>query len=300
MKTAISIGNFDAVHQGHVALINEARQAVGSKGRVEMWSFDPSPASVLRKDVHIDRLTTFSQRRTLLLEAGADEVVRIEPTMELLNLPPEEYISKITTEVSPTYIVEGEGFRFGHHRAGTIETLRELGKEFNFELIEVTGVEVTLEDHSIVRASSSMVRWLLNRGRVQDVERMLGRQYEISGNVVQGDCRGREMGVPTANMGDVQTMLPKDGIYAGNATIDTVTYSSAISVGTKPTFGKNERMCEVHLIGFDGEIGKYDWPLTVTISHWIRDQIKFDSIEALTIAMERDIQTSITMTESNL
>ena len=97
----------------------------------------------------------------------------------------------------------------------------------------------------------------------------------------------------------VETMLPRDGIYAGTAVVDGILYSTAISVGTKPTFGSHARVCEVHLIGFDGEIGKYDWSLTVTISHWIREQVAFDSIESLTIAIEQDIQSAIKRIESS-
>lgn len=131
-----------------------------------------------------------------------------------------------------------------------------------------------------------------------DVTRMLGREYVLSGIVVPGDHRGRQVGIPTANLGDVQTMLPRDGIYAGSAQIDGTKYIAAISIGTKPTFGINDRVCEVHLIGFDGVIGHYEWPLNVTISHWIREQIAFDSVESLTLAIEEDIQTTISLIES--
>ncbi len=298
MSTAIAIGNFDAVHLGHAALVEVAREHVGSGGRVVMWSFDPSPVSVLKPDVHIERVTTFSQRCTLLMDAGADEVRRIEPTPELLALEPEDYIARITAEVSPTFFVEGAGFRFGHKRGGTIQTLCTLGEKYHFEVLEVPPVSVVLEGKE-VKASSSMVRQLLNEGRMQDVSCMLGRPYELSGTVIQGDGRGRTLGIPTANLGTIETMLPREGIYAGTATVDDVPYIAAVSVGTKPTFGEHELICEVHLIGFDGEIGLYDWPLTVTISHWIREQITFESIEELTIAIQQDIQVAIKNIESN-
>ena len=234
----------------------------------------------------------------MLLEAGADSVKQLVPTPELLSLKPEAYIAQITEIHTPEYIVEGSGFRFGSNREGTIQTLQSLGKQHNFECIEVNGIEVSLEDHSNVKASSSKVRSLINQGRMQDVTRMLGREYELSGVVTEGDRRGRELGVPTANLRDVQTMLPQDGIYAGKAIIDANPYVAAISIGTKPTFGTHARVCEAHLIGFDGEVGQYDWPLTVTISNWIREQIKFESTETLTIAIEQDIQTAIKMIES--
>ena len=300
VNTAISIGNFDAVHIGHKALVQAARKVVGEAGRVEMWSFDPSPVSILRPDVHLERITTFSQRSALLTEVGADLVKRIVPTPELLRLEPKAYIEQITNEVAPAFIVEGAGFRFGNQRKGTIETLRELGSQCNFDFIEVDGVEVKFNDQEVVKVSSSLVRQLLHEGRMMDVSIALGRQYELTGVVTKGDCRGRDLGFPTANLRDVQTMLPGDGIYAGSAMVQGESYIAAISVGTKPTFGKNERICEVHLIGFDGEIGRYDWSLTVTISHWIREQMKFDSVNLLTIAIEQDILKSVELIESKL
>ena len=299
MKIAISIGNFDAVHLGHIALVEAARQAVGAEGRVEMWSFDPSPVSVLQPEQQLDRLTTFSERTSLLLEAGADEVKQIVPTKALLSKSPKTYIAELVDQTSCNFIVEGEGFRFGKNRAGTCETLEEFGQEFGFQSIVVEGVEVALRDHSIVRASSSTIRWLLQAGRVEDAAIMLGRRVQVSGMVVQGDRRGRTMGFPTANLQGVQTMLPCDGIYAGTASIEgEKTYPAAISIGSKPTFGENDRVCEVHIIGYDGDVDHYDWPLTVTISHWIRDQLRFDSTEELTSAIDHDIECVHRLTES--
>ena len=208
LSTAISIGNFDAVHKGHVALIHAARSAVGKEGRVEVWSFDPSPCSVLKPEVQIDLVTTFSRRQELLFDAGANAVIQLEPTPELLHLNPEAFIAQLTESHAPDYLVEGAGFRFGNKRKGTIETLHALGEQYNFKCIELQGVEVTLEDQTTVRASSSKVRSLIHEGRMQDVTQMLGRDYALSGVVTEGDRRGRELGIPTANLGHVQTMLP--------------------------------------------------------------------------------------------
>jgi riboflavin kinase/FMN adenylyltransferase len=292
MNTAISIGNFDAVHLGHVALVEHAREAVGERGRVEVWSFDPPPVSILDSTVQIDHITTFSQRKALLINAGADDVIKITPTKKLLGLHPKAYIKQVMDEFSPNFIVEGAGFRFGKNRNGDIHLLQSLGETYNFACLEVQSVEIILQDSTVAKASSSLTRQLLQEGRVADVSCILGRQYELSGIVTQGDERGRKLGIPTANLGNVQTMLPKNGIYSGVSMIDGVTYAAAISVGTKPTFGSHDRVCEVHLIDFEGKIGQYNWPLSVTFSHWIRDQIKFDTVEALTIAIEQDIEQS--------
>jgi len=299
LSTAISIGNFDAVHKGHIALVRAARSAVGVDGLVEMWSFEPPPVTILRPTEEIHRITTYTERKRLLEQAGADVVHKLEPTERLLNLSPEEFIQQVVSPKSPDFIVEGEGFRFGHQREGSIETLNSLGPKYQFESIEVKPVSVDIEQEGSVRASSSLARRLLSEGRMRDVENVLGRGYSLMGEVVKGDCRGRELGVPTANLGSVETMLPRDGIYAGFAFVDGERFIAAVSVGTKPTFGEHDRTCEVHLIGYDGEIGAYGWTLNVTISQWIREQKAFDSIDSLTIAIRNDIQSAIKIIESS-
>jgi riboflavin kinase / FMN adenylyltransferase len=298
LRTAVTIGNFDAVHLGHVALVARAREAVGKNGIVEVWSFDPSPVTILNPTFYLERLTSFGLREKLLLGAGADKVRKIIPTQALLAQTPEEFITDVVNEVAPDYFVEGTQFVFGKGRAGTAETLRELGKELGFSLIELDGVEVTLADGEPIRASSSRVRSLLKEGRVEEANSMLGRDYEVSGVVSKGDQRGRTLGIPTANLSDVTAMLPKDGIYAGTTIVDGERYIVAISVGTKPTFGENARVLEAHIISYDGDLEHYNWPLTVTISHWIRDQKRFDSVAGLREQIEADITVAITLIES--
>ena len=106
------------------------------------------------------------------------------------------------------------------------------------------------------------------------------------------------MGIPTANLSQVETMLPRDGIYAGTAEVDGETHKAAISIGTKPTFGESARVLEAHLIAFDGALHQYGWALTVTISHWLREQVTFESVDALQMQIEADIQTTINLIES--
>jgi len=177
---------------------------------------------------------------------------------------PESFIADVVAESSPDFIVEGTQFQFGKDRKGTSETLRAIGLNSGFEYIEMDGVEVTLSTGETLRASR----------------------------------RGREMGVPTANVSQIATMLPKDGIYAGTATVDNKLYIAAISIGTKPTFGENKRVFEAHLISFDGDLNHYEWPLTVTISHRIREQIKFNSMDELRLQIFSDIETATRLTES--
>ena len=290
---AITIGNFDGVHVGHVRLINEARTAVGRDGLVTALAFDPHPLTVLRPGATTQRLSTFDQRRRWLTEAGADEVVQLRPTSEFLRLEPAEFLAWVADEYRPDLIVEGDDFRFGRARAGSAKTLQEHEATYGYRTIIIPAVQATLSDHRVVRASSSTLRWLLTNGRVRDAAILLDRPYEIHAKVVPGDRRGRDLGVPTANLDHGDCLLPADGIYCGAANgPDRQRYTAAISVGTKPTFGSNPRVCEAHLIDFAGRVDEYGWIIELQFDDWLRDQLAFEQVDLLTEQLQRDIQRS--------
>lgn len=294
MQTALTIGNFDGVHIGHAALVAAARRAVGSTGRVVALSFDPHPASVLRPGTAPPRLSTLERKRAWLIEAGADEVRLLTPARELLEQSPEAFIAALVDQFRPVAVVEGPDFRFGSRRAGGIEALRAFGRAMEFEAIVVEGVEATLADQSRVVVSSTLVRWLVAQGRVGDAARCLGRPFELGGEVVRGEQRGRTIGYPTANLDHRDLLLPADGVYAGVGHLpDGSCRSAAISVGTKPMFspisGLNERLCEVFIIDHDGALDEYGWPLRVTLDRWLREQMSFATLDGLLEQMRRDV-----------
>jgi len=286
---AITIGNFDGVHIGHLQLVRAARSIVGDDGRVVVFSFDPHPITVLRGG-DPGRLTTFAERKRLLKETGADEVVALNPTPQFLNQQPEEFLTAVIDPYRPSVIVEGPDFHFGRRRAGSVRTLRELEHKHGYRTIVIDPVELALTDQSLVRVSSTVIRWLIERGRMRDVAVLLGRPYELIGPVVEGDRRGRAIGVPTANLDHVDHLLPGDGIYVGSGRLpDGRGYPAAISIGTKPTFGRHSRLCEAHLIGYDGPLDDYGWTLRLQITDWLRDQIRFPEVRQLSEQMQRDI-----------
>lgn len=288
--SAITVGNFDGVHEGHAALVRAARDRVGVDGRVIVLSFDPHPVSVLRPDLTPTRLSRFDQRTKWLEEHGVDEVHRLEPTKELLSRSPRDFVAWVTERFEPSVFVEGPDFRFGKDRAGDVRTLGELESEFGYRTLVIDPVESSLTDGHIVSVRSSLLRWLIARGRVRDAERLMGHPYELIGDVVPGDRRGRSIGVPTANLDHDQLLLPADGVYSGIAhRPDGAAYPAAISVGRKPTFDASPRTCEAHLIGYDGPIGEYGWELQLAFSDWLRDQVAFNSVEALVDQLRRDI-----------
>jgi riboflavin kinase / FMN adenylyltransferase len=293
--SVVTIGGFDGVHRGHAALLAHARDIAARAGaRVVALTFDPHPATVLRPDEAPPRLTTFEQRTDLLRGAGADEVVRLEPARALLGQSPEEFVRCLVEQFRPIAIVEGGDFRFGKGRAGDVNVLAELGRRYGFSVGLVDPVEAVLINCTVVRVSSSVTRWLIANGRVRDAAILLGRDYELPGEVVRGDRRGRTIGYPTANV-RTPCLLPGDGVYAGTAVLDDGRqFTAAISIGAKPTFAGTERALEAFLIDVPRygdairDLPEYGWKITLRISHWLRDQARYGSVHALLEQMDRD------------
>ena len=294
--TALTIGNFDGVHLGHGALVRRARELAG-QGKVIALAFDPHPMAVLRPQTTPERLTGFERRAELLRELGCDEVVRLEPTVQLLGQMPDQFMRSLVEQFGPAFIVEGGDFRFGKGRAGDVGTLAELGGVMGFQAEVLAPVEVGLSDHLTVRASSSIVRWLLAQGRVRDASMVLGRPYELAGTVVKGEQLGRKLGFPTTNL-STECLLPADGVYAGLAELPGgEVLAAAINVGTRPTVNGVGRRAEAHLmpLGVDSERGlgalkalDYGWGLTLRFVAWLRDDVRFESIDPLVDQIRRD------------
>ncbi|MCB9838804.1 MAG: riboflavin biosynthesis protein RibF [Phycisphaeraceae bacterium] len=288
--TVVTIGNFDGVHLGHQALLHAARRRAGGRGRVIAASFDLHPAAILTGRSAPTPITPFEERARLLREHGADEVVPIHPTAELLAMSPEAFLRAFFREHHPDAVVEGDDFRFGANRAGDSETLRAFGDDHGVETIIVEQVEVGLSDQILVRASSTLTRWLLAMGRVADAAIVLGRPHRLAGTVVRGDRRGRQIGFPTANI-ETGALLPADGIYAGIATLENgERWPAAISIGSKPTFDGTNRTLEAYCCGWAGPAGdEYGWRCELDCLAWIRGQARFNSVAALVEQIERDV-----------
>ncbi len=295
--SVVSVGTFDGVHAGHATLIRRAR-AIADQARdaeVVVLAFDPHPATRLRPESAPPRLGSFERRAELLREAGADRVERLEPTAELLSLSPEAFVTSIVGRLAPTAFVEGPDFRFGKGRTGDTSVLAALGQRHGFAVEVVPPVAVALNDQSVVTASSTIARWLVQQGRVRDAWAVLTRPHELTGRVVTGDRRGRDLGFPTANI-ESPCLPPADGVYAAVAFLDDRrSFAAAVSVGTKPMFNGNARAVEAHLLDAppgDGPclagLPEYDWNLRLALVGCVREQLRFDSVQALIAQMHRD------------
>lgn len=297
VPTAVTVGTFDGVHRGHAALVARARELVGPGGRVVALVFDPHPLERLRPAQAPARLSTFEQKRAWLIAAGAAEVERLEPTDEFLSHTPEEFVAWVVEKRRPRAWVEGPDFRFGKGRAGDVGVLAKLGAVLGFEAEVLTPVEVALSDNTLVTASSTIARWLVKHGRMRDAAAVLGRPHTLVGTVERGDRRGRTIGIPTANIA-APNVLPIDGVYAGIARVggaaDGREFAAAVSIGVRPMFDDRPTV-EAHLLAAPKDQGpniaglpEYGWTIELELVTFLREQWKFESLDALTAQIARD------------
>jgi riboflavin kinase/FMN adenylyltransferase len=281
---AVAVGNFDGVHRGHIAMVAAVRrQADHVRGPAVVMSFDPPPHQVLYGTPPRPPLTTLEDRSALLHAAGADHVIILKTSPALLALSPEAFFEDVLVrQLGAKAVVEGYNFRFGRSRAGDTKLLCELCVNAGLAFEEVPPLEVSGE-----AVSSSRVRSALLAGDVGNANELLGRCYHITGTVVTGAKRGRTIGFPTANLDDVPTVLPGNGVYAVRASVDEVQYPAAANVGPNPTFGEDARKVEVHLIGFAGDL--YGRSLAVEFVGKLRDTRPFAGVNELIEQLKRDI-----------
>jgi riboflavin kinase/FMN adenylyltransferase len=291
----VAIGNFDGVHRGHqqmTSLLADRARAAGVPAVA--LTFDPHPVELLRPGQVPPRLSTIEWKAELLTRYGADVVIAYPTDRALLNLSPREFFDRIVLDrLDARGLVEGPNFFFGHNRAGDVRTLAQLCEAAGRTLDIVEPVRVGGD-----LVSSSRVRALVESGQMSEAVELLGHPYRITGLVAHGDERGRELGWPTANLADVPTLLPADGVYAaightGDDHCDRGRFPAAVHVGPNATFGQSDRRVEVHLIGFDGDL--YGQRLSVDFLARIRGTQKFDSADALRVQLDQDVQTAAAM-----
>ena len=283
---AIAIGNFDGVHLGHRALIARARELAAARDALTVaLTFDPHPSTLLAPARAPLLLTSIERRIELLAEAGVDAVV-VEPfTRELAGVAPDAFVDDVMiVALRARAIVVGYDFRFGQGRTGTAEALRAHGVHAGIEVAIVPAVTV---DGEI--AASTKIRGHLRAGELALAERMLGRPWDVDGVVVHGAERGRAIGVPTANIVPEVELAIAPGIYAVTLGVEGGPAMPAVaSLGTNPTFvDDGSLVLEVHVLDWTGDL--YDRRVRTTFIARLRDEQKFESVEALVSQIGRDI-----------
>jgi riboflavin kinase/FMN adenylyltransferase len=285
----LTLGNFDGVHLGHRSIIASARALADAEAiPVVAMTFDPPPGLVLHPDASPQRLTLPDCKASLLCECGADYSVTAQANIELLSLPPEDFVREILVGYfAPKHIVEGNNFFYGRNRAGDVRTLRASGVKCGFTVHLAESIVADLGDGPVL-ISSTLVRKLLLQGRVESAARALGRPFEICGTVVEGAQRGRGMNYPTANVDPGSQIVPADGVYAGIARVDQREHLAAISIGDQPTFDGSARAIEAFLLDVEGCF--YGKIMTLSFETRLRDQVKFESTAELADQMRKDVE----------
>jgi len=278
------MGNFDGVHKGHRAVIDAARAAADAP--LGIVTFEPHPRQYFMPDAPPFRLMNSEARANRLARLDVDHLYELPFGPVLAGLTPEAFARDVLADgLGISHVTVGADFCFGKNRGGNAQTLQELGHKYGFgvTIVPLIGAEGG-------QYSSTAIRNALTDGRTHDAERMLGHWHRVEGEVVHGEKRGREFGWPTANMRMDDLHLPRLGVYAVLVDVltgpDRLSCKGVASLGVRPMFGRNEPNLEVHLFDFNGDL--YGQHLSVALVDFMRDEAKFDGIQALIDQIAQD------------
>ena len=280
----VSIGNFDGVHCGHQSMLD----ALTSRARADGVSaialtFDPHPIALLRPEATPPPLTSIEHRAELLGRYGVDLVLVLPTDRQLLALAADDFFDTVVRgELHARGLVEGPNFFFGRNRSGNITVLRSLCTMHGLSFDVVPPVTV---DEQLV--SSSVIRSLIESGDIGHAVRLLGHPYRVRGTVGRGAERGRTLGFSTANLFDVPTLTPANGVYTALAHLPSQRHAAAVHIGPNPTFGEVARKIEVHILDFTGDL--YGQPLEIDFLDRVRDVRRFDSVDDLRLQLSQDV-----------
>jgi riboflavin kinase/FMN adenylyltransferase len=281
---ALTWGMFDGIHVGHQKIFATLLEHARDKNLPAVAvTFDPHPREVLGRSPHVPDIVPMPERSRLIEATGVDALILIEFTPGFANRTARDFLDELTGKIHPGVMVIGYDFRFGRGREGDAEWLRARGKEKGFELVVVEAVEVSGEV-----VSSSSIRSLIQSGDMEKAALLLGRPFSVEGEVIHGHHRGKEMGFATANLEWEAELIPSKGVYVARAEFNGLKYAAVVNVGVNPTFGDEKISIEAFLLDFKEDL--YEKRLRISFLKKLRDEKKFDSIEALTSRIQQDIQ----------
>jgi len=285
-STVATVGAFDGLHFGHIALLEETRiLAREHLATPVMLTFSPHPREVLFPHIPFYYLTPLDEKIDILSHLNFPCVVILPFTKSLAELTPDLFVERYLVDyLKIKGVVVGYNFRFGRGRMGDVELLQTLGKKYDFFVRVVDPVEV-----DGIKVSSSKIRELLFNGEVEKANKLLGRPYFLKGKVILGKRRGRHLGFPTANL-DISSkkLIPKEGVYAAWVCLDDKKYKGALNIGKNPTFQDKHLSIEVHILDFSGDL--YNKTIKVELIKYIRGEQKFPSVEKLVEQIKRDCE----------
>lgn len=290
-NAVITIGNFDGVHIGHQALFYEViEKAHLLEGTSIAMTFEPHPLRLLRRNNRPPLITLLEQKVELIERSGIEVLICVPFTRQFAAIPADRFVEELLVrKIGMKAIVVGEDYAFGKNRQGNIELLKSLAPRLGYEVL-VTSMVRTVRGIS-ERISSTAIREFVMEGKVELACRMLGRRFQVRGTVVSGrDRGGRLLGVPTANLALEDELCPKTGIYAVTVEVHGRMYSGVANIGYSPTFEDRTFTVEVHILDFNESI--YGEKIRVNFVRRLRDEMRFEGIEALRQQIETDIEAA--------
>ena len=290
----VVIGVFDGVHKGHQELLNHAK-AIADGREIIVLTFDPHPTTVFAPDRAPFMLTTLADRVELLKIHGADQVAVMKFNEKFAAMSPEDFVKGVLVDqLHASTVIVGKNFTYGRKAAGNVDSLIKSALIHNFT---VDAQELNSDNGEVI--SSSRIRTLVSEGNVEDARLLLGRPHRLDGVVVHGEKRGREIGYPTANLGNIDGQaIPSDGVYAGWLIVGMNFWPAAISIGTNPTFeGERGRQVEAYALDQEG-LELYDKNASIEFGWFLRPTLKFDGLEPLLAQMKIDCDQARKLTEA--
>ena len=285
-ESVATIGVFDGVHKGHQQLINRLVERAHSSGRqAAVLTFFPHPDKVLQKVEERYYLTTPEQRAELILDLGPDLVITHPFDEKTRRMSAADFVEQLLQQLNIKELWVGSDFALGYQREGTIAYLRAKGEQLGFS---VTAIDLIMDEAGLESVHSSHLRAIIRDGDLRTAKTLLGRAYSLAGTVVEGEKRGRTIGVPTANL-DVwsEQIIPAHGVYAGTARLGNERFVTAVNIGTRPTFIEDQLSIEAHLLDFDRNI--YGETLELSFEQRLRPERQFSGLDDLVAQINRDI-----------
>lgn len=280
---ALTIGAFDGVHLGHQALIHSLVNSATSQDlESTVLTFHPLPRQVLHgAEQHL--LSTLDERLALIASLDVDHVIVLSFDEPLINVKAHDFLAILVDKVKPVLISVGPDFRFGKNREGDLPFLINASQHYGFK-VDIFKEIVCWEDKPV---HSSRIRRALSVGNLEEVNGCLGRPFTLTGQVVHGEKRGRQLGFPTANLiPPEERLLPGNGVYMTRAFLGNQGYMALVNVGTRPTFNHDSPTVEAYLLDFSSDI--YGATMRLEFLHLLRQEIKFPDAQALVRQMESD------------
>lgn len=282
----VTIGTFDGVHIGHQAILKKVvTDARNNHGQSVLITFWPHPRFILKKDPdQLKLLTTFEEKVDLVKELGIDYIIKIPFTPAFSDLSAEDFVKDIlVNKVGTKKLYIGYDHHFGNNREGNIDFLKKVAPAYHFEVMEIAR-----QDIDDIGVSSTKIRKALLDGNIRLANSLLGRNFSLTGKVIHGNKKGRELGYPTANLEIPESykLLPGDGSYAVLAHYQNQKFKAMLNIGFKPTVDGSKRTIETHLFNFDQQI--YDEFLTIEFIQSLRKEMKFENIDQLKKQLEID------------